>query len=185
MELNMEKSEIILHTCCAVCGAYLAEFLKENFEPILFFYNPNIYPREEYEKRKNAVKKLSEIYGLELIKGDYDTENWNMRIGGLEKEPEGGKRCEICFKTRLSKAAELAEERDADFFTTTLTMSPYKNEKIINEIGDNIAKKMNKKFVRLREFNVDKKELWRKTGELAKKYNFYHQKYCGCEFSKK
>lgn len=183
MESKKGKSKIIIHTCCAVCGAYLAEFFKENSEPILFFYNPNIYPLEEYERRKDAIKKLAEIYNLKFIEGDYDTENWNAAIKGFEAEPEGGKRCEICFKMRLDKTAEFAKENDADFFATTLAISPYKNEKIINEIGESIGEKINIKFVKLTELNIDKKELWQKTRELAKKYNFYHQNYCGCIFS--
>ena len=181
----MEKrGKIVLHTCCAVCGAYLCELLKEQFSDVLiYFYNPNIYPKEEYEKRLASAKKLAEVYDLEFIEGEYDYKNWLKRVKGLEKEPEGGKRCPICFAMRLEKTAQLAKEKGFECFTTTLAMSPYKNEKLTDEIGEIIAEENGIKFLKSTELNQSKQDVWNKTRELAKKFNFYHQKYCGCRFS--
>ncbi|MDP2934390.1 MAG: epoxyqueuosine reductase QueH [bacterium] len=184
MKSEKEKSKIILHTCCAVCGAFLAEKLKENFEPAIFFYNPNIWPKEEYNKRKESAQELARIYNLKFIEGDHEHEKWLGAVKGFEKEPEDGKRCEICFKMRLSKAAELAKTERIEYFATTLSISPYKNEKIVNEIGESIRNSSGIKFLKLEDI-CDKKEAWQKTRQLSKEYNFYHQNYCGCEFSKK
>ena len=184
MESKKEKSKIILHTCCAVCGAYLCELLKNEFsEVLIYFYNPNIYPKEEYEKRLASAKKLAEIYGVEFVEGEYDSENWLERVRDLEREPEGGKRCPVCFAMRLEKTAQLAKEKGFECFTTTLAMSPYKNEKLTDEIGEIIAKENNLKFLKSTELNQSKQDIWKKTRELAKKMEFYHQKYCGCQFS--
>ena len=181
-----KNSKIILHICCAVCGAYLVDLLKKNFaEVLLYFYNPNIFPKEEYERRKEAVRNLAEIYHLKLETGPYDQEKWFKEIKGLEKEPEGGKRCEICFLMRLSKTAHFAKEKNFEYFGTTLSISPYKNEKIIEGIGEKIAEKFNLNFLKLTDFQESKKEIWQKTRLLAREFNFYHQKYCGCLFSLK
>jgi epoxyqueuosine reductase len=180
----MKESKIILHTCCAVCGAYLCELLKNQFKEVLiYFYNPNIYPKEEYEKRLTSAKKLAEVYDLEFIEGEYDYENWLERIKGMEKEPEGGKRCPICFAMRLEKTAQLAKDKKCGYFTTTLAMSPYKNEKLTDEIGEIIAEENSVRFLESTELNQSKQDIWKKTRELAKKMEFYHQKYCGCQFS--
>ena len=178
------KSKIVLHTCCAVCGAYLCELLKEQFgEVLIYFYNPNIYPREEYEKRLASAKKLAEIYKMEFVEGEYDNENWLEKIKGLENEPEGGKRCPVCFAMRLEKTAQLAKERGFEYFTTTLAVSPYKDEKTTDELGEKIANEFGIKFLKSVELNQEKKEIWNKTREASRKMEFYHQKYCGCQFS--
>jgi len=180
------NKKIVLHTCCAVCGAYSAELLKSKFSQILiYFYNPNIQPKEEYEKRKESAEKLAEIYHLEFEEGEYEPNKWFEKIKGFEDEPEGGRRCPICFETRLRKTAELTRERGFEHFSTTLAVSPYKNEKIIDELGQKIAAEFNLKFLASSDLGEDKKEIWQKTKELAKKYGFYHQKYCGCVFSQK
>lgn len=184
MNTPKTKPSLVIHVCCAICGAYLCELLKEKFNLIIFFYNPNIHPRDEYEKRKDSAKKLSEIYGAEFVEGEYETDKWFETVKGLEGEPEGGKRCPICFQMRLYKTALLANNKNAEYFTTTLSASPYKNEQIVNEIGQDIAKELNLKFLKISELG-DRKEIWKKSRELAKKYNFYHQKYCGCVFSQR
>jgi len=176
------KPKLILHICCAICGGYLIELLKEKFQITLYYYNPNIWPKEEYEKRLIMVKKLAEIYQIELKEGKYENDLWLENILGLEKEPEGGKRCQVCFKMRLQKTAQLSQESDAPYFSTTLAISPFKNEELINQLGEQIARANNLIFLSLKEIGV-KKELWAKTFELAKKYHFYRQKYCGCQFS--
>jgi len=177
-----QKPKLVLHTCCAVCGAYLVDLLKDQFRITLFFYNPNIWPKEEYEKRLEAVKKLAEIYNINFKEGEYNYDFWSKKIKGFENEPEGGKRCPICFRMRLEETAKIAKEEDALYFTTTLAISPFKDDKILDEIANSIAKENDLIFLPLSEFG-DKKDLWRKTQELSKKYQFYHQKYCGCQFS--
>ncbi len=213
------KPKLALHVCCAICGAYLAEYFKADFEPVIFFYNPNIHPavspdkidkvlkiksskqkslclndftgrnsrahppQEEYEKRKQSVKKLAEIYNLELIEGEYEPEKWFENIKGFELEPEGGARCPLCFKMRLLKTAEYAKEQGIKYFATTLSISPYKQVQLINQIGEKISRELDLEFVPMSE--ELKSELWQKSRQLARKYNFYHQKYCGCIFSQK
>ncbi|HQK63692.1 MAG TPA: epoxyqueuosine reductase QueH [Candidatus Staskawiczbacteria bacterium] len=179
----MEKPKILVHICCAICAVALIEKLKENFEPVLFYYNPNIYPEDEYEKRRQSVKKMAEIYGIELIDGNYDPEIWQKRTRGKEQEPERGARCHDCFELRLQKTAKLAKERGINIFTTSLFVSPFKDEKQVDEAGKNVAEAENIKYLEMGEILEDKSENWKKTRELAKKYNFYFQKYCGCVFS--
>lgn len=180
-----ENKKLILHVCCAVCGAYLCELLKGRFkEIVIYFYNPNIWPKKEYEKRKESAKKLAEIYGLEFIEGEYDIENWNQKIKGLEGELEGGKRCPVCFEMRLRKTAEFAKQRGFDYFATTLAVSPYKSEKVVDEIGGALAQEFGINYLSTAIIgDLNKTEIWQKTRELAKKFEFYHQKYCGCSFS--
>jgi predicted adenine nucleotide alpha hydrolase (AANH) superfamily ATPase len=176
--------KIIVHICCAICGCYLCEILKKEFEEIiLFFENSNIYPKEEYQKRKESVIKLSEIYDFEFIEGGYNNEEWLKKIKGFEKEKEGEKRCSLFFSYRLSKTAELAKKKNFKFFTTTLSVSPFKNEKLIKEIGEKIAEKNNLEFIDFFDDKEFKKESWIKAKEISKKNNFYQQKYCGCLFS--
>lgn len=179
----MEKPTIIMHICCAICGVYLCEVLKEKYNIILFFYNPNIHPQDEYEKRRDSAKKLAEIYNVEFIEGKYEPEKWLSEITGLEKEPEGGKRCPVCFRMRLFQTALIAQNNNAKYFLTTLASSPFKDENIVNQIGEDLAKKFNLNFLKLTELKENKKQIWQKTRALAKQYNFYRQKYCGCVFS--
>jgi len=176
------KPKLVLHVCCAVCGAALVKVLQEKFQVILFYYNPNIWPREEYEKRLEAVVKLSEIYGVILKKGKYENKLWLKRVKGFENEPEGGKRCPICFQMRLEKTADLAKSSGALYFATTLAISPFKNEAVINEIAQEVAKDKGLIFLSLADIG-DKNNLWQETRLLAKQYQLYHQKYCGCQFS--
>ncbi|HOX21649.1 MAG TPA: epoxyqueuosine reductase QueH [Candidatus Paceibacterota bacterium] len=187
MEENIKSSKLVLHTCCAVCGAHLCELLKNDFSEILiYFYNPNVHPKEEYEKRKEAGKKLAEIYSLEFVEGEYDDKNWFELVRGLENEPEGGARCPICFEMRLKKTVQLAKERGFTHFATTLAASPYKSEKIVDELAGKIAREFGLEYLSTVAIGaLDKKEIWQKTRELAKKFNFYHQNYCGCLFSQR
>ncbi|MCX7778752.1 MAG: epoxyqueuosine reductase QueH [Patescibacteria group bacterium] len=174
--------KLVLHTCCAICGIYLADFFRNRSEKtFLYFYNPNIYPPEEYQRRLEATKKMAEIYHLDFLAGEDDSAFWWQQIKGLEKEPEGGKRCEICFQMRLEKTAQLAKTLNYDTFATTLGISPYKKLFLINHLGNKIAQKFGLNFFSLTEEN--KKNFWSKSRVLAKKFNFYHQKYCGCLFS--
>ena len=133
--------KLLLHICCAVCASSCIEKLrKDNYEVSGYFYNPNIQPREEYLKRLQETKRLAQRQKFSLIVGDYEAQQWSLKIKGLEAEPEGGKRCTRCFTLRLEKTARLAEEKGFANFSTTLTISPHKNTQVLNEIGRNIVR---------------------------------------------
>jgi predicted adenine nucleotide alpha hydrolase (AANH) superfamily ATPase len=174
--------KILLHLCCANCGTVPIELLKKDFKIVLYWFNPNIQPEQEYQKRLKDAEKLAQIYKLKLIKESYHPEKWFKQIKGLEKEPEGGKRCQICFKMRLSKTAQTATEKNFDYFATTLTIGPQKKAVTINKIGQELAEKYNLEFY---SADFKKKDGFKKSVELSKKYNFYRQNYCGCVFSMK
>ena len=182
--------KVLLHACCAVCASYPVLQLKElGYEVVLYFYNPNIYPLSEYQRRLEELKKLAKKYDLKLIIEEADYVYWLKLIKGLEKEPEKGNRCAVCFYERLSKAAQMAIKEDCDFYTTTLTISPHKNSKQVFEAGvkasDTINNQNNeeKKTVKFLEIDFKKKDGFKKTSKLAYEYGFYRQNYCGCEFS--
>ena len=185
--MEIMKQKILVHICCAICGVAMIEKLKKDFDPVLFYYNPNIYPKEEYQKRKESVIKMAEIYELEFIEGDYDSdiENWNKKIKGKENEPERGLRCYECFELRLEKTAKLAKEKGIKIFTTSLFVSPFKDERQVDLAGKNISKRFYVEYLEMNKVLSNKPENWKKTRELAQKYKFYFQKYCGCVFSKK
>ncbi|RLG58102.1 MAG: recombinase [Candidatus Hydrothermarchaeota archaeon] len=176
----MEK--LMLHACCAPCATHVVKVLREKYEVIVYFYNPNIHPEEEYHLRMKNMIKLAELYDFPLIIGDYDVELWFERIKGFEKEKEGGERCKLCFELRLEKTAKLAKELGMPIFATTLTISPHKNAEVINSIGKKIAKKYNIKFF---EADFKKKNGFKKSVEESKRLNLYRQNYCGCIFSKR
>ncbi len=175
-----DKPEILLHACCAVCMAYPAELLKENYTPVVFFCNPNIYPEEEYLRRRDELIKYCEQESIRYIIDDYEPEKWYAYIKGLEQEPEKGIRCSKCFEYRLNKTAQKAKELGIDIFTTTLTVSPHKVSKNVFISGENAAKIFGLKFL---SKDFKKQNGFLKTMEIAKKNNFYRQQYCGCEFS--
>ena len=178
----MNNGKILIHVCCGICGAYVIEKLKPEFRDlVLFFYNPNIHPEEEYLKRLEVAEKLSKIYDIFLIVGDYNPEKYFKAAQGYEKEPEGGARCPICFRLRLNEAAKTAKENGCDYFTTTLTMGPQKKAEIVNAVGREEAEKFGIKFW---DDDFKKKDGFKKTMEIAKKHNFYRQNYCGCVYSK-
>lgn len=183
MTTTAAKPKLVLHICCAICGAYLSELLKDRFEIIYYYYNPNIHPEEEYIKRRESVQKLASLYNAEFIEGEYEVKEWYKTIAGFEGEPEGGKRCPLCFRMRIAKTAKLALAKGATHFTTTLATSPYKNEDIIGRIGMDIANELGLSFLTMADFGEPKKDIWAKTRVLAKEHNFYHQNYCGCTFS--
>jgi predicted adenine nucleotide alpha hydrolase (AANH) superfamily ATPase len=189
-----------------------AEGSKQNFNLTLFWYNPNIYPhtkpvcavlrkclqnilnlfnqkfgvgvdpQSEYEKRLAEVKKLVKIYGVNLIISGGETRKWFRVVKDLENEPEGGKRCALCFQMRLAKTAETAKKKNFDYFGSTLTMGPQKRAETINFFGEELAKKYGLKFYRA---DFKKQDGFKKSLELSKKYNFYRQNYCGCKYSLK
>lgn len=173
--------KILLHACCATCSGYPIEKLREmGYEPVIYFFNPNIFPPEEFDKRLNELIKYSKKKEVELIIDKQDSTNWYNAISGLENEPERGKRCYRCFEYRLLFTALKAMKLDIDTFTTTLTVSPHKQSKVIFEIAQELAKKYELKFL---DIDFKKENGFLKTMQIAKQEGFYRQNYCGCEFS--
>ena len=166
--------KMLLHVCCAPCATYIIEKLSNNYKITLFFYNPNIMPKEEYEKRLLDVKKIAEYYNVNLLIGVYENDKFLVKIKGLEEQEENSVRCLMCYQMRLLKTAEIAKEFDV--FTTTLTISPYKDSDKINLLGSQISDK----FV---AFDHKLEKGYEKSIELSHKLNLYRQKYCGCLFN--
>jgi predicted adenine nucleotide alpha hydrolase (AANH) superfamily ATPase len=170
--------KVVLHICCGVCAAGAAEALAgEGHQVIGFFYNPNIQPAEEYQKRLEAARKVAKKLNLQLEAGSYAPEEWFSQAGSLKDEPEGGKRCQVCYRLRLEKTYDYMVSCGADAFTTTLTISPHKSAQAINRIGQEIG---GEKFL-VRDFK--KKEGFKRAVELAKRWQLYRQDYCGCIYS--
>ena len=186
-ELNSLKSvkKLLLHSCCAPCSSHVISFLTKYFDITILYYNPNISPRSEYEKRKQEQIKLLEMIEtknkLDYIDCDYDNDLYNEKVNGYESCKERGERCTICFNLRLQKTALLAKENNYDYFCTTLSVSPYKNSKLINEIGEKLEKEYNVKWL-YSDFKKDNG--YKNSIELSKKYGLYRQDYCGCIYSK-
>lgn len=174
--------KILLHSCCAPCGGQvITELRKQGFEVTVFFYNPNIFPFEEYEIREKEIEKFCQSQNINFIKGDWNHQDWLEFIKGGEKEQEGGMRCIKCYEFRLEKISKYAQENNFDYFASTLSISPHKNAFKINEVGRQLAQKYKINFY---EADWKKHDGFKKSCQLSKKYNFYRQTYCGCEFSK-
>ncbi len=176
----MTKKKLLLHSCCGPCTTVPIERLQSEYEIVCFGYNPNIHPATEHQSRVRELKNLSKQMDFKLVLPKYDPDAWFDRVRGLENEPEGGKRCEICFRMRMEKTAQFAHENGFDLFTTTLTISPHKNALLINKIGSEIAERMNVSFL---ESNFKKKDGYKRSIEMSKIYNLYRQNYCGCIYS--
>lgn len=174
-------NRLLLHSCCAPCSSSVIEKLKGDFSLTVLFYNPNIEPYVEYTKRKEEQIKLLKKLNIDYLEIDYLNEEFINKVIGFEKEKEGGRRCWLCYELRLEKTAELAKKYNFNYFTTTLTVSPYKNSKIINEIGKNLEEKYQVKYL-ISDFK--KEDGYKKSIELSKKYNLYRQNYCGCLYGK-
>lgn len=184
IESTGEKPVLLLQCCCAPCSTAVIERLKEHFIIKIYFYNPNIYPEEEYYKRLEQFKKLFENVefpnGIEQIESEYNQEVYFNAVKGLENEKEGGARCTECFKLRLDETARKAKEIGAEYFTTTLSVSPHKNSQLLNEIGEKSAEKYGVKFL-FADFK--KKEGYKRSTVLSSEYGLYRQNYCGCKCS--
>jgi len=176
------KPRILLHVCCGTCSLYPSVLLKNNFHITFFYYNPNIHPRKEYIKRLEGIKTVSQIYSIPLIIGRYEIKKWLNLTKNFKDEPEGGNRCTLCFKMRLKKTAETAKKQGFYLFGTTLTISPHKNQGVINSIGQELELSKKIKFY---QADFKKKDGFKKTIELSKNLNLYRQNYCGCIYSKK
>lgn len=181
-----ERKKILLHSCCAPCSSHVITFLTKYFDITILYYNPNISPIEEYNKRKEEqIKLINEIKTegkIEIIDCDYDNDIYENKIKGYEECPERGARCTICFNLRLEKTAKIAKDKNYDYFCSTLTVSPYKNAPLINQIGEELSKKYNIKWL---YSDFKKADGYKKSIELSKKYNLYRQDYCGCVYSKR
>ncbi len=176
---------LLLQCCCAPCSSAVLETLVKNFDVTVYFYNPNIHPQAEYEKRLLQFPKLlsAEIYQtVKTLDAPYNPEAFFDAVKGLENEPEGGARCTECFKLRLSQTAKTAKEMGFDYFTTTLTVSPHKNAALLNEIGLQLEKQYGVRFL-MSDFK--KKEGYKRSIELSKAFDLYRQTDCGCIFSKR
>ncbi|OCB01113.1 epoxyqueuosine reductase QueH [Clostridium beijerinckii] len=182
---NEEVPTLLLHSCCAPCSSYVLEYLSQYFKITIFFYNPNIYPMEEYTRRvaeqKGLILEMKVKNEIRFIEGKYDTESFYKLTKGLEEEKEGGVRCFNCYELRLNEAAIMAKEKGYDYFTTTLSISPHKNSAKLNEIGKSLSEEHDVKYL---YSDFKKKEGYKRSIELSKQYKLYRQDYCGCVFSK-
>lgn len=186
---NIEPGRVpalLLHACCAPCSSYCLEYLSQHFSITVLFYNPNISPAEEYQKRVDEIRRLiSELPAknkISLIEGRYLPEEFYNSVKGLELEPEGGKRCPVCFELRLREAALTAKKLGFDYFTTTLSISPLKDAEKLNDIGKMLSDEYGVAYL----YSVFKKKNgYKRSIELSREYNLYRQNFCGCVFSKR
>ena len=198
----MGERTVLLHTCCAPCSSAIVEAMMQNgITPVIYYCNPNIYPLEEYEIRKEECTRYAKALGLEIVDADYDHENWLEAMKGMENEPERGGRCLRCFKLRLLRTAQYARKRGIKVITTTLASSRWKSLEQINEAGQWAVSKANDIIETVDNLNEETiipptdcdviwwDQNWRKGGlqerrnQILKEYDFYNQLYCGCEFS--
>jgi len=176
------QTPLLLHACCAPCAPHIFRALSEMYKVTIFFYNPNIQPEDEYKIRENEIKRFAETAGIPLIIGEYDPSGWNEAVRGFESEPEGGARCRLCFAYRLDRTAREAAVQNIDLFTTTLSVSPHKNSRIINEEGVAAAERCGIHFL---EADFKKKNGFKLSCDLSRDYGFFRQDYCGCIFSRR
>ena len=175
-------TDVLLHACCAPCSSAIVEWMMANgVRPVIYYFNPNIWPREEYEIRKQESKRHAESLGLTWIDGDYNHEEWLHGVCGLENEPERGRRCERCFTLRLIAAAREAKKQGIKYFTTTLASSRWKSLEQIERAGHEAEQTV--EGTAFWAQNWRKGGLYERRNQLLKEYNFYNQQYCGCEFS--
>ena len=184
LESMGSNKRVLLHSCCAPCSSHVISVLTNYADITILYYNPNISPREEYNKRKEEqirlIKEIDKKHNVDIIDCDYDNDLYESLIKGYEDYPERGDRCTICFNLRLEKTAKLAHDAGYDYFCSTLSVSPYKNAKLINEIGEKLEKKYNAKWL---HSDFKKQDGYKHSIELSHKYNLYRQDYCGCKYS--
>ena len=177
--LGAARPRLLLHACCAPCASRPLELLSQRFEITVFYYNPNIMPLEEYEKRLGEFEKLRR-YPFRLLAEPWDNEAFLAAVRGLEAEREGGARCTVCFRLRLSRTARLAKSEGFDFFTTSLTVSPHKNAQLINVIGAELGEEAGVNWL-FSDFK--KREGYKRSLELCRELGIYRQNYCGCRLT--
>lgn len=180
-----KKPTLLLHACCGPCSSYVLEYLNNYFDITILYYNPNIYPDSEYYRRKDELKKFlgefKDISSIKLIEDDYNPDDYYKAIEGKEELGEKSIRCYKCYELRLERAAKFAKEHNFDYFTTTLSISPYKISSWINEIGGLLENKYNVKYLYA---DFKKKNGYKRSLELSSEYGLYRQDYCGCKYSK-
>ena len=175
---------LFLHSCCAPCSSYVLEYLAQHFKITVFYYNPNIYPDEEYRKRvfeqQEFINKMNFKYPVAFLEGAFDKAKFYGAVKGYEEYPEGQERCFICYSLRLSETAKQAKDLQFDYFATTLSISPMKNAVKLNRIGEEIANEIGVKWL---PADFKKKNGYKRSIELSAEYGLYRQNYCGCEYS--
>ncbi len=179
-EKKQRKPSLLLHACCAPCATSVIERLIEKYDLTVYFYNPNIHPKREYIVRLNEIKQLCRFHNIGLIIGEYGTEKWFNMVEPFRREPEGGKRCTICYGMRMNETAKLAKKKGFDYFTTTLSVSPLKDYNRIKTIGETLEHKYG---VRFEPTDFKKKDGFKRSVELSRQFGFYRQDYCGCVYS--
>ena len=176
--------KLLLHSCCAPCSSYVLEYLSNHFEITVFYYNPNIFPENEYTKRileqQTLISDMKVKHPISFLAGNYDRERFFQIAEGLEYLREGGERCFKCYELRLEEAAKIARDAGFDYFTTTLSISPLKNADKLNEIGTRLADKYGVQYL---QSDFKKKNGYKRSIELSNEYGLYRQDYCGCEYS--
>lgn len=186
IQKNGETPTLLLHCCCAPCSSYVLEYLSQYFKITVYYYNPNIFPKEEFEKRAEELKRLVSALPVknpvEYIEGNYDESEFFDAVRGYEDITEGGERCFHCYRLRLESTARLAAEKEFDYFTTTLSISPYKNAQKLNEISCEVGTIYNVKAL---PADFKKREGYKRSVQLSAEYGLYRQDYCGCVFSKR
>ena len=177
---------LLLHSCCGPCSSYILEYLSSYFKITVFYYNPNIYPSDEYWFRVKEQQKIIDLtkakYPIKMISGKYETDRFYDLVRGLEDLKEGGERCKKCYELRLFEAAKICKSEGFDYFTTTLSISPHKNSQILNEIGEKVALEVGVKHL---PSDFKKNNGYKRSCEITKQHGMYRQEYCGCIFSKK
>lgn len=184
LEREGRVPKLLLHSCCGPCSSYVLEYLSEYFEITLLYYNPNIYPPQEYRTREEEearlIGQMPFPHRVVMVKGTYEPTEFYREVKGLEREPEGGARCERCYELRLRQAAQMAKKTGCDFFTTTLTISPLKSAQKINAIGERLAREYQVPYL---PSDFKKRDGYKRSLELSREYGLYRQNYCGCIYS--
>lgn len=184
IEKEEKQPRLLLHACCAPCSSYVLEYLTRYFDITVFYYNPNISPKEEYEKRVEEIDRFIALVHSEkvkLLEGEYHPEDFYETVKGMETLKEGSERCYRCYELRLRESAKIAAERGFDYFTTTLSISPYKNAAWLNEIGVRLGEEYGISYL-VSDFK--KKNGYKRSIELSSEYGLYRQNYCGCIYSR-
>ncbi len=177
------RPSLMLHVCCAVCASYVLEYLYPHFAITVAYYNPNITDRSEYDYRLSELNRYIDETGMtdiRFVEVDYDPERFDKLSEGLEDVPEGGARCARCFELRLCYTAELCKRYGCDYFATTLTISPLKNAEVINAVGEKAGRDIKARYLAT---DFKKKDGYKRSIELSRRYDLYRQNYCGCRFS--
>ena len=178
----MAKPTVLVHICCAPDGLFVMDLLKEEYDAAGFFYNPNIFPTEEYDKRLQDAESIARLRGFPMVRGPRDHELWLKLTDKSKDEPEMGRRCDVCYAMRLNRTARIAAGRGFDFFATVMSLSPWKKAASLNRIGGMFGRRYGIPFI---EADFKKKDGFPRSVEMSKSYNLYRQDYCGCPYSRR